>query len=775
MKLTGYSQILDAAVAQKIAGSTNLAPRILAQLVAERKLTPVRPKMKFATTLLLALLAALLLTTAAYAVYRLLLADPGLQAVQDAGLVTNLNTTARPAQPTSQSATATPQGAVETGLSQTQAGVTLFLEWVYLDEGHLAYSLSYSPLPPGATWGAPLVSFAGVQPLQSQGVSQVEDGNARQVITLAYQVIQAAGGGEAGLSLDVPLLNNVGNPLASFHFDLPVVTVTGGRHLSLGQTYAVSHNGLELRLKSIRVLPSGSEVMLCAPLMDGAQAGALGLEASLQLDNEPQEAGTFEILELTRSDGEFCQRLRFSTTAGAALPRLVLRVHEVATLPGQALPPEQILAANAALAAEGIEIAPASLAESEGPGGWKFVRHPNAPAAPAPGAFARVLQNLGHSVSGLWEFHVELPSQGIIPGRPTTTPTDTTVPPLDQKVVEGVTITLDWGFVDALRAGVGYTIYGLPDVPEATVLKGRIGLKDAQGDWVGGAGIGSESLQHVPGQPGVLKGSWSVGFREPLTQPKAAFTLEIHLGSSGPEDYDFIAAFPIPPEATPYPPGVFPPDLPDRYIGVFQFHFTAPVYPLTTLASLQAVHANQVEMQVAQAQISPSTTRVMLCYAKPSALDWWVMQAILSNGSEEAALRGGSMIYDQDSGYRSKDASQWPVPDRFSQGEHNRCTRLDFLLGSGSGLQPLTLQVPYLEISEPEVLPETERLAAQEKLRSEGIEMEYNTAIFSGGGGGGGVTFSRLPEGMNTSQAYQRYREVLGHIYTGPWVFTLTP
>jgi hypothetical protein len=73
----------------------------------------------------------------------------------------------------------------------------------------------------------------------------------------------------------------------------------------------------------------------------------------------------------------------------------------------------------------------------------------------------------------------------------------------------------------------------------------------------------------------------------------------------------------------------------------------------------------------------------------------------------------------------------------------------------------------------PEVIPDEEMKAAQEKLRVEGIEMDYTTSSSAGGGGGGGPTFSKLPEGMDQQEAYQHYLNALGYIYPGPWVFTL--
>lgn len=78
-----------------------------------------------------------------------------------------------------------------------------------------------------------------------------------------------------------------------------------------------------------------------------------------------------------------------------------------------------------------------------------------------------------------------------------------------------------------------------------------------------------------------------------------------------------------------------------------------------------------------------------------------------------------------------------------------------------------------LEQSVPEVIPDSEMKAAQEKLKAQGIEMDYTTSNSAGGGGGGGPVFSKLPEGMDQQEAYQRFMDALGYAYAGPWTFTI--
>ena len=94
MNVKSYSQILDAIGAERIPADLDLTPKILVK-IQHGKGIRMQPRTKLVTIVLIVLLALLVLTTVAYAIYRLL-GDPGLQSVQDAGLVTDLDVTALP-------------------------------------------------------------------------------------------------------------------------------------------------------------------------------------------------------------------------------------------------------------------------------------------------------------------------------------------------------------------------------------------------------------------------------------------------------------------------------------------------------------------------------------------------------------------------------------------------------------------------------------------------------------------------------------------------------
>ena len=101
-----------------------------------------------------------------------------------------------------------------------------------------------------------------------------------------------------------------------------------------------------------------------------------------------------------------------------------------------------------------------------------------------------------------------------------------------------------------------------------------------------------------------------------------------------------------------------------------------------------------------------------------------------------------------------------------------RCIKLGYPVGSHDQPETLTLTVPELEQSFPEVIPDAEVKKAQAALASQGIEVDYVT--FSGnGGGGGGPQVTKKPDGMSDQQALRLFYKALGYYYAGPWTFTV--
>jgi hypothetical protein len=686
-------EILDAAAAAHIPPTLDLTPQILARLRAERP-KPMRPKLKFATVLVTVILALAVLTTAVYALYRWL-GDPGLQAAEDAGLVTRLEVTAQPTRRPTVAPTLTPARLVYPALTQTQAGVTVTLDWVALDQNRLTLGLQASPLPSDATWGAPQLTFRGAASFQPQGYSlnSLPDG---QIVIVSYQVIQAA---TVGLVLDLPLMQEDG-PLATFRFDVSEAPLYPGQTLASDQTFSVRRDGVALRLQGVRFQANGVAVDLCADVPWTIAAAALAFDegGGQTWSGVPSAADAFA-----------CQTVNFPNPNPAAT-RLTLSVTELS-------------------------------------------------------------QASGETLAGPWAFYVTLPTlalrPGYVPPEPTAAPA-----PLGAQTLAEITLTLDWVFADAQRVAFGYTLRGLPETADAGYLGGAIHVVDAAGHPLG---WGGSRVQPIIGEPGAYQGTWSETPEQPLTVDKITLAIDVTLdGSYGPNNWEhIIASIDYPEGASPFGPGSSPSVIPASLVGTFHFEVETEIYPLQRLAPGLSVSTNGIDMRLVRADLTPSYAHLIVCYPKPSAHDWTVGGSpTLQAESYTARLDQYGLIADADyGGYLGKGPAPTDLPPLAAS---ERCVSLDFLLGRTAPAQTLTLTIPRLEQSMPEVIPDAELAQAQEKLRTQGIIVAYGSSSSAGGGGGGGPSFTQLPAGMDQTQAYEAWLTALDYLYPGPWVFTLT-
>ncbi len=774
-----YRTILDATARPYVPDDLDLFPKIAAKLEKGRYF--MQPRTRVGITILLLVLALIVLTTAVYAYYRWI-GDPGLQAVQDSGLITDLDIAGQPTIIPVTPGADVPKAATIMETAQTLEGVTVTLRWIYLDETRLAFGFDVHGLPEGLILAQPIVTFPeihldAIAPIE-YGIN-FDDNHVAFGTFTSYQVIHAADvSGKLNVTIDLPLVKgqtahtNQSPVIANFHFEVLNVPVYQGQYLGTFQTQSVAVNGIRVRLESVSVTPSFTSARICYE-RPSADSVWLILHATLQFGDSREVDSTG--LELIRSDPqERCDIVNFPLGNSQNADQLILRIRELTVMLdpiNDPVPPERIYAANAELARYGIEIAPAAPGEEDGLGGWKYVRCDPDTCGQQDNTLL-IIDLLEESFPGPWEFYVDLTRTDDIPGLSTVTPVPPTpaTGPLDSRTINDVTVTLDWIFADAKRVAIGYTITGLPDMPEATGLIGNISLAETTGAGETGWG-GNATLQRVEGKPGVLQGSVSSVFRGPLTLSDARFIIDITLGSDAPNDFwNVIADFPIPPEATPYPPGVFPPALPDHKIGTFHFDVTAPIYPVQILKPEQMVLANALIMRLEKVEITPSFTTVLLCYPVPSDADWMIARAELKVGGYTAPNNTYTLIYDSNhGGYQDLP----PAPLDLPQPEHGRCITLDFFLGHANIPGTITLTIPALEQSVPEGIPEDQIKAAQEKLSAQGIEMRYTIYEFAGGGGGSGPIFTKRPEGMTDVEAYQKFLDALGYIYPGPWVFVV--
>jgi hypothetical protein len=701
--------ILDAAAREHVPEDANLLPQITAR-VAKGNQRMQKHNMKLITILLIVFLALMVITTTGYAIYQRI-NDSGLQSIQDAGLVKNINITAGPTfLPTSTLREVT-ETATLSGNILTQEGVTLTLKWVYLDANHLALGVAFDQLPSDMDLDAPVLQFENVTPIQPQGWSFHMENSTAEFIS--YQLIQVdASASKVNLGVDIPLVRLSGDQrhqIARFHFDLRDVPIIQEQAIQLQQTYSARINGIQLFLKSVWVSPAETKAVICYNPPDPQTSSWSISKASLQLGNTTQ-INNSDIHNLIGNPSEHCSSLSFPTQDTLGNSPLKIKVLEL--------------------------------------------------AAPS------TTQNSAAAVTGPWEFYAAVPQKDLTPGQELYIATQTPAV-IGSQTLAGVTIRLDWAFADARRIALGYSIMGLPQVADAIGILGTVVVKDANGNIVGYYGHGS--IKWLDGEPETLNGTWSSMFQQPLSVSEAQFSVDITLGGA---DSQF-AQFDISPSATPFPPGAFPPVFPDHVVGTYHFDFNTKVYPEQDLTPDQTITVNGLEMRLDKVEMTPSYAKVTLCYQKPSAKDWGVggiySLPTLDFAGYEASVNSYALLFDSDLGGNiAKNAPETHSP----QIQTGRCVAIDFLLGNSNQPGTATLTIPDLELSLPEVIPDAEVQAAQEKLKAEGIVMDYSTFSSASGGGGGGPVFSVKPDGMTDQQAYQKFVEALGYVVPGPWIFT---
>ena len=196
----------------------------------------------------------------------------------------------------------------------------------------------------------------------------------------------------------------------------------------------------------------------------------------------------------------------------------------------------------------------------------------------------------------------------------------------------------------------------------------------------------------------------------------------------------------------------------------FRFDLDLPVAPALTFEPKQTISPLILEVLLDRVVITPSYTQVYLCYQKPDNADWGVgSDATLKIGNQQAAINSYSLLYDSTMSEGNKGGEQgWTPPV-----QDGRCVKLGFPIGDAHP-QSLTLTVPTLEQSLPEVIPADRLEFAYGELKSQGIEMEWHVADH-----GAYPEYKKLPAGMGEEQAYRKFIEALGYIYMGQWKFDI--
>jgi hypothetical protein len=386
---------LDDIARRHIADSVNLWPQIQAHLSHQKATKSMRPA-RLVWTIVLVIVAALIITTVAYALYRVM-ADPGLQAVHDAGLVTDLNLAATPApiepvvMPSAISAASSPARSIPTvqpvptatAMAAQQVGdVIVTLNWAYADESRVALGLTIGGLQPQAGVKAHFL-INSITLSDDRGTLFGRDGASQatdmrpdepgvvEVAVINYQPLTAHQ--TLHLKVDIKLGDTTvpvimpGNmpapgpvpmatiaPLGDFHFqfDLPVYPA-----LIIKPDQSTTANGLTIRLEEIRLTPSYAEARLCYELPDPAD---WLIESHLQIGQSPAVPQTairlaVDKADLTNGGDERCALISYPASYLRSAGPITLTLDSLHTSLPEVIPAEVVRQANEELAARGIE------------------------------------------------------------------------------------------------------------------------------------------------------------------------------------------------------------------------------------------------------------------------------------------------------------------------------------------------------------------------------------------------------------------------------------
>lgn len=669
---------LEALARQEVPETINLWPKLLSRL-EKKELVTMKPAFKAIWIVLFVFLILLVVSGVAYALYTYFMGDAGLESVSQAGMVSEMNITALP----TPLPTPTPlPPAVPLGKAQTLQGVTLTLNWVYLDDAWQIIGFSVQGLSENQRLGIPELDFGAIQPQAYSGAGMAllpEDGGLKGRYVV-HQIVRdpqtyMIADTYVDLKVTIPLLDEHGNLLDTFRFiasHVPVhyQTFYGGSNL-----YSIRYAGLEARLDWILSTPQETRAKICYQ-HSGTPRFRLKAQGGQSRENfqtwiDVSALQSQQVRELPAEEGWRC--------AEAIFPPLDREVKM-------------------------LDLIVDSLEDAEG----KEISKP------------------------LEFFWAELPWQAPVPGIDPA--------PSQTNASGDIRITLLRVYVDALRAAVVYRLEGAQPHQLLDV-----------------------SLSDVEGKPFFISDSGTISsnddpniFITTLTfgKPPAYIDKSFFSPKEPVQEWHFVGKLNF----------LISPDGQNQQ--VFTFDLDLPAYPAKAFNPAQSVVSEGLEMRLERLEISPSFTNAYLCYQKPSPADWMIMEKVtLQIGEDQAPISGYTMVFDEDFGEQVR-------PEWATLAGKVRCVKAEFALGHHGRAKTLTLRIEQLTQSVPEVIPEDQLRAANEKLRQQGIEVNWVT-FSANGGGGGGPEIKQKPANMTDEEVIHRFYEALGYFFPGQWSFVL--
>lgn len=317
-----------------------------------------------------------------------------------------------------------------------------------------------------------------------------------------------------------------------------------------------------------------------------------------------------------------------------------------------------------------------------------------------------------------------------------------TKPSVSAITLNGVTASIDWAYADESRAAVKYTIQGLnlDDGQSLDPFSITFRSKTISGLGDGGGGGGVE-----PARNGVITGTldlfFAYGAVDALTTPEIELTLDIPIHNTTPI---------YPPTFDPNA-NLFAPE-----VGEFHFNFTIPVLDGFVMENLnQIVTTNSVTMTLKTFVLNPSYAQALVCFTMPSPKDWGLSSSVINVQGKDYQFVGFGLL-------------PGAIGKEFTVDSPERCVSLGFDVPYSASEKYVTVNIPFLSTSLPEVITQEMVDRANERLAPEGIQFKYVTIDH-----GGYPEITEHPAGMPDTELYPKIFAALADRYDGPWEFRI--
>lgn len=302
-----------------------------------------------------------------------------------------------------------------------------------------------------------------------------------------------------------------------------------------------------------------------------------------------------------------------------------------------------------------------------------------------------------------------------------------TKPDIPPQTLDGVTAQIDWVYVDESRVSFHYTISGL-DWPDGTTSD-AMSVRTTSTAIPDTAYSGAGSWGNTPVEGGVMSGTIDQLLKDGAFDASKYPSIHLRL--------DIPVEGPSP-------------------VGPFRFEVDVPVRDGIRMENLDhTVIANDVAMTLKSLTLNSSHAEALICFEMPSAVDWGLTASTITIGGSEYPFTGAELVYTPDGKY-------------IDVTDPERCNRIGFDIPYDGSVSSITLTVPKLLASMPEVVTLERVQMANERLADQGIQIDYENIDH-----GGNILILKRPEGMEDVEIYPLIWDALAEQYEGPWVFTI--